>query len=202
MQAIRQLLLAVLLALGGVGEVSASDKWLVRQKNPSPEGQWVLRDDGSVTRGDPKTNYDQEENQAHSNRVDISGWILNGQGDGGHTDYKLEYLAPGSTSESIERVIMTYDLTKGQATGAVRERIATVQEPPDLSGMVLDGKVHVRADGTSQAVYFNQDKTANAVVDYDAAGNFVRATTWSKETLLPNKVTAPTYCTQTYGCIQ
>jgi len=190
----------MVVSIGFSNQVSASDKWIVRQKQPSPAGQWVLYEDGQITQGDPKTTYHRADNQQHSNRVDISGWILNGQGDGGHTDYRVEYLKPGSTSQAIERVTMTYDLTKGKATGATRERIATVKEPPDLSGMVLDGKVHVRADGTSQAVYFNQDKTANAVVDYDAAGSFVKATTWNKETLAPNKVTAPPYCSGTYGC--
>ena len=139
MRKARWLLLGVAFGLVLVGQVSAASQWLVQQKNPPPQGQWTLYDDGSVTRGDPKTTYDQQENCGHSVNgspcqaqtktqtppLDITGWRLNGQGGGGHTDWKVEYLNPKRAKGTIDRVIITYDLTKGKATGAIREQMKT-----------------------------------------------------------------------------
>jgi len=190
--------------------------WQVKQKQTSSNGTpWVLSSDGSITRGDPKTSYDQEENQAHSNRVDITGWTFHGQGGSAYAHYDgyaVTYLNPASTYKggatpkqtigTIDRVAIFYDILKGQVTGAVREYISYVHAMPDLTGMTLDGKRNVRSDGTGSEVWWNNDRTANAVVYYDAGGQFQRAVTWQEQDLNPNKVTAPPYCTQTYGCIK
>ncbi len=221
MRMVRKLLLIVIVMSFGLGgKVSAASKWVVRQTNPSPQGQWTLYDDGSVTRGDPKTDYDQSENCGHGKsdncggELDITGWILNGQGGSPYEHYSgsmVEYLNPASTYKAaatpeattgtIDRVGIFYDLPKGKVTGAVRERISYVREMPNLTGMTRIDH-YTASNGTKQEVYFNEGRTASAVVYYDAAGTFVRAITGQEENLNLTQVKAPAYCTGTYGCIK
>jgi len=84
----------VILLFGLVQVGFAQQNWLARQKKPSAEGQWVLLEDGSVTRGDPKTTYDQSENRLHSEKqrersqptLDLTGRPICAQGGSNNTD--------------------------------------------------------------------------------------------------------------------
>ena len=121
--------LLTLIAFSG-GNTEAG--WQVKEKKPSNGVPWVLSHEGSITRGDPKTTYDQSENQQHSQNhqpkppvLDISGWTLNGQGGcnaPGTTGYCMEYLSPATLGSGIiDRVVIEYNRTEGKAVSAYRE---------------------------------------------------------------------------------
>ena len=189
------------------GQTVAQSQWLVRDKKPSTEGQWTLYDDGSVTRGDPKTNFDQRENEGHRNipskgaKLDLTGWSIVSQGNGPSTSYQVTYLSPTKNTQSaLDQVVVTYDLVKGKPLSAVRHLTTEVTVKPDLGDLTsVWSQRFIKADGTGVELYTNKDKTKQATLFYDASGNLVKARVSSQETLSLKDVKVPRYYTQLYG---
>ena len=209
-------MVGILLGVSGGVQVTAEDAWLVRTKGGTT--QHILRHDGTITktepqRGDKKTDYSQSQNRCHSEQqrakgvdcgdtdqegyaLDLTGWSVAAQG-GQHTDWEVTYL--NATEWTTHQVIVTFDLTTGTVKSVREEWNTTTTEPPDISGMTLVSS-YTREDGSTQEVYFNQDRTANAIVDYDANGEFVKARLWTRTEVSPESVSIPQYCSDTYGC--
>ena len=162
------------------------------------ENQQILWQDGTVTRGDPKTSYDQSENEAHRYKLDLSDWLIGSQG-GAHTEYTVTYLSPEKWTG--DQVIVTYNLLESKPISAIRQTVTATTESPDLTGLTnLGGKRSIRSDGTGVDVYSNEDRTVTMVLTYDASGNFTQATVTTKEQLSPQQVKLSPYCTDLYGC--
>lgn len=206
MQKTTWLLLAVLFALGGVGEVSASDKWLVRQKTPSPEGQWVLYEDGRINRGDPKTTYDQEENCGHGNSgncggvLNLAGWKITGQGGSNHTDnFSVSFLKGNPNYTNGFEVVQVYYNLKagGVATKAVKTTSYQTTEQAKVDSLIQQGGFTAyhswrNGDGSTATQYRNAEGS-QITAHYTASGDLKAALVDEKQQLTAGQVNAQPY---------
>jgi len=185
----------------------ANTVWLVKTK--TSKVSFTLFENGTIertNRGDPKTDYSKKDNCAHGKSancleeskpeitLDISNWLIGSQGS--HSDnYHVTYLSP--TLRTGDQVVVYYNLIEGTVLNATRQLSSETTELPDLTGFTLDGKVTVRSDGTSQALYL--DGRSNIILDYDASGELTRARVHTEEVLSLDSVKIPPYYTETYG---
>lgn len=206
MQAIRQLLLAVLLTLNGIGEVSAADKWLARQKQPSPEGRWTLFADGSVTRGDPATSFDQRENCGHgksdncNGALDLTGWRIAAQGGSNQTDNFFVTFTKGNPNYTtgFETAQVFYNLRAGGVvTKAVKTTSYQVTEQAKADRLIQQGGFTAynawrNADGSFATQYRNAEGSEiNA--HYTASGNIKAALVDERQQLAAEQVNVQPY---------
>lgn len=169
-------------------------EWVVRSKSKNPQ---VLWQDGSVTRGDPKTSFDQSQNEGHRYKLDLTEWTIGSQGSS-HDAYTVTYLNPQLWT--ADQVIVTYNLLEGKVTSAVRQTNTVVTEIPDLDGLTnVWGERFIKGDGTGVELYANQDKTKIVTLQYDASGSFVQANVFTKENLSLSSTNIPAYHTDLYG---
>ncbi len=191
------LLVALIMSITLAAQPAFGQEWVVKSKGKNPQ---ILWQDGLVTRGDPKTTYDQSENEAHRYKLDISKWTIGSQGSS-HDAYTVTYLSPEKGTG--DQVIVTYNLLEGSAISAVRQTNTVVKEIPDLDGLTnVWGERFIKGDGTGVELYANQDKTKTVTLQYDASGNFVQGTVYNQEKLSPQQVKLSPYCTELYGCTQ
>ena len=117
--------LTALLTLTFVPSGFGANQWVARSKG---NHQQVLWQDGSITKGDPKTAFHKEENRCHSAKqncqepLDISLWQIGSQGSS-HTYWHVTYLS--STLWTADQIIVYYDLTTATVLSAIRQ----IQEP-------------------------------------------------------------------------
>jgi len=132
-------LVVMLLALPSMG---SSAEWLVKQKKASVNGLYEIYENGSIKRGDPKTDYDKDENRFHSYRgylYDLTGYTILAQGGSNHTDnFFVTFVSPDGGS--LFQVF--YNLKEG---GTVQQVFVTE----------LDIKGEVSADSVSVDSYYD-----------------------------------------------
>lgn len=133
------------------GQTVAQSQWLVRDKKPSIEGQWTLYDDGSVTRGDPKTNYDQQENSSHGKshnqaNYDLTTWRIVAQGGSTHTHFFVTFNKSPETCGDrygCEVIQVYYDLRAGGVPLKAVKTTLGFNGKPDVVQQIPLAQVHV-----------------------------------------------------------
>lgn len=196
--------LTVVLSFAGTG--AAQDRWVVRQKTPSAEGPWTLYEDGSVTRGDPKTTYDQRDNCGHGNStncsgvVNLAGWKITGQGGSNHTDnFSVSFLKgnPNYTT-GFESVQVYYNLREGGVvTKAVKTTSYQTMEQAKVDSLIQQGGFTAyhswrNGDGSTATQYRNAEGS-QVTAHYTASGDLKAALVDEKQQLTAEQVNAQPY---------
>lgn len=198
--------LGIVLSVTLVGTVEAADKWLVRQKQPSPEGQWVLYENGRINRGDPSTSFDQRENCGHgksancNGALDLTGWRIAAQGGSNQTDNFFVTFTKGNPNYTtgFESAQIFYNLRAGGVvTKAVKTTSYQVTEQAKADRLIQQGGFTAynawrNGDGSFATQYRNAEGS-EITAHYTASGGLKAALVDERQQLAAEQVNAQPY---------